>query len=64
MLLGSKSSSVGRIDPRGSPDTSGMEKAQIQIGGKMVNLTSDRSARHSDSNGANDTPIQVRMKEI
>ena len=29
-----------------------------------MNLTSDRSARRPNSNGANDTPIRVRMKEI
>ena len=40
------------------------EKLKIQSGGKMMNLTSDRSACHLDSNGVNDTPIQVRMKEI
>ena len=40
------------------------EKFNIQSGGKTMNLTLDRSARRPDSNGGNDTPIQLWMKEI
>lgn len=37
----------------------GMEKLQIQSGRKASILTLDRSARHPNSNGVNETPIRV-----
>ena len=40
------------------------KKIKIQSGGKAMNLTSNQSACRLDSNGVNDTPIRVRMKEI
>ena len=46
---------MGRIDPGGSSDTVAWKKLKIQSGGKAINLTSDRSARRSNSNGVNDT---------
>ena len=40
------------------------KRLKIQSGGKVMNLKLDRSAHRPNSNGANDTPIQVWMKEI
>ena len=55
---------MGRTDPGGSPDIVAWKKLKIQSGGKVMNLTSDRSVYRPNSNGVNDTPIRVRMKEI
>ena len=46
-----KSSLVGRIDRGGFSDIVAWEKLKIQSGGNEINLTSDRSAHHHDSNG-------------
>jgi len=40
------------------------KRLKIQNGGKIMNLTSDRSACRPDSNGVNGAPIRVWMKEI
>ena len=37
---------------------------KIQSEKKSINLASDRSVRRPNSNGVNDTPIQVCMKKI
>lgn len=55
---------MGRIDPGGSSDIVAWKKLKIQSGGKTMNLTSDQSASRPNSNGANGTPIRVRMKRI
>ena len=41
-----------------------MEKLKIQSGKKSNILTSDRSACPPDPNGANNTPIRVRMMKL
>lgn len=51
-------------DPGGSSkSTNGMVKgSKIQRGKIWINLTSDRSARHPDSNGVDDTQIRVQVR--
>ena len=50
----SKISSMGRIDPGGSTDTMAWKSSKIQSGRKASILTLDQSARHPDSNDANE----------
>jgi len=41
-----------------------VENLKIQSSKKSCILTSDRSARHPNSNGANGTPIRVQMMKL
>jgi len=65
-LLAVQNLLVGRIDPSGSlKSTNGMVKRlKTQSGRIWINLASNQSARHPDSNDVNDTQIQDDLKKL